>query len=68
MARLVLHERNVPYTIKIGDQEAHICACGLSSNKPYCDGTHKKTLDEKNETFVYDNDSKTKIVSFYQKN
>jgi CDGSH-type Zn-finger protein len=31
-----------------------ICGCGLSKNKPYCDGTHKKTRDEGSELFSYD--------------
>jgi CDGSH-type Zn-finger protein len=32
-----------------------ICQCGLSKNLPYCDGTHKKTRDEGDQLFVYDN-------------
>ena len=27
--------------------------CGLSANQPYCDGTHKKTLDEKEGTLCW---------------
>ena len=68
MARIVLHERNIPYAIKVGEQEVHICACGLSANKPYCDGTHKKTLDEKDQTFIYDKEGRVKLTSFYPKN
>jgi CDGSH-type Zn-finger protein len=67
MPRLVLHERNRPYVIKVGDQELHLCACGLSNNKPYCDGTHKKTLDEGSELFVYDENGRLKVTSFYKK-
>ena len=68
MSRIVLHERDRPYLVKVGDQELHLCACGLSSNKPYCDGTHKKTLDEKDGVYLYDHEGKrTKVESFYSK-
>ncbi|MEM0155843.1 MAG: CDGSH iron-sulfur domain-containing protein [Thermoplasmataceae archaeon] len=67
MSRLVLHERNRPYVVKAGDEEIYLCGCGLSANKPYCDGTHKKTVDEKSGVFIYDNKGeRVKIESFYQ--
>ena len=67
MSRLVLHERNRPYVVKVGDQELHLCGCGLSANKPYCDGTHVKTVDEKSDVFIYDTrGGRVKIQSFYQ--
>lgn len=59
MSRIVLHERNRPYVVKVGDKEVHICGCGLSDNKPYCDGHHMKTVDEGQGIFLYD---KTAIV------
>ena len=47
MARLVEHERNTPYEIAEGTElPVYICACGLSKNKPFCDGSHKRTRDE----------------------
>jgi CDGSH-type Zn-finger protein len=67
MPRLVLHERNRPYMVKVGDQELHLCACGLSNNKPYCDGSHKRTLDEGSELFLYDETGRLKVTSFYKK-
>jgi len=55
MARLVKHTEQGPYLIKEGKFPLAICACGLSSNKPYCDGTHRKTRDEEAETlYQYD--------------
>ena len=42
MARLVKHDETGPYEIPEGTElPAWICGCGLSKNKPYCDGTHK---------------------------
>ncbi len=66
MGRLVLHERNRPYVIKIGNEEVYICGCGLSENKPYCDGHHTKTVNEGDKIFIYNHDgSKVEISSFY---
>ncbi len=67
MSRIVLHERNRPYSIKVGEEEKHICACGLSEDKPYCDGHHKQTLDEKDGIFIYDSEgNRVKVQSMYQ--
>ena len=53
MARMIRHEKNSPYEVAEGTElPLYICACGLSKNKPFCDGSHKKTRDE-NPTDVY---------------
>ncbi len=68
MARIVLHERNRPYVIKLSNgQELHICACGLSQNKPYCDGHHRLAQDEQpGEIYVYAHDgARLKLFNFY---
>ena len=46
MPRLVKHLRQEPYAVTIGGETQYICACGLSANLPYCDGSHANTTDE----------------------
>jgi len=62
MARVVRCDRNRPYLIQVGGQNVAICACGLSKNKPYCDGTHKITRDEEaGKLYAYD-EQRNRIV------
>lgn len=57
MARKVIKTAHGPYKLMPQDKEVHICMCGLSKNQPFCDGSHKKTLDEKEDkTYVYADD------------
>ena len=57
MARFVIHEEKGPFKISAIEEPAFICMCGLSKNKPYCDNSHMKTLDEEDEvTYIYEGD------------
>jgi CDGSH-type Zn-finger protein len=57
MVRLVKKEDKGPVEVKIGNVSKWICMCGLSKNQPFCDGTHKKTVDEEaGKIYQYNHD------------
>jgi CDGSH-type Zn-finger protein len=64
---MVRHERNSPYEVPEGTElPIYICACGLSKNKPFCDGSHKKTRDEEaGAAYMYDENGRVKVVNQY---
>ena len=54
MARTVIHEENGPVEVKVGTESKWICQCGLSKNKPFCDGAHNQTVnEEKGKLYKY---------------
>ncbi len=56
MARIVRHEHNGPMEIKVGGESKWICMCGLTGNKPFCDGKHKQCSDEiEGKVYRYEN-------------
>ena len=69
MARLVRKEAKGPYELKNGTESTWICMCGLSDVQPFCNGTHKKTADEKDEVYTYSKDcsTRTEVASIYNK-
>lgn len=55
MARIIKKEEKGPYKIEEDGKTFFVCGCGLSKNQPYCDGSHKITLDEEEGvTYKYD--------------
>jgi len=54
MTRLIRHEATGPALIEAGGQTVAVCQCGLSRNKPFCDGSHAKTRgEEPGKLYVY---------------
>ena len=59
MARIVKRHRDHPYEVKASAESQWICACGLSQNLPFCDGSHKLAKGEAvGKLYWYDEDGK----------
>ena len=55
MARKIIKIAKTPLEIKPNTKSVWICMCGLSKNQPFCDGFHKKVLDElEDKIYEYD--------------
>lgn len=61
MAREVRHDEHGPAILDeddLGDDgKVFVCRCGLSSDKPLCDGSHNGTSDEDSDAlYKYEDD------------
>jgi len=62
MARKITHNEEGPYVINEDELEGQRktvadCQCGLSTNKPHCDGSHQAAVNEKDDVvYQYEGD------------
>ena len=52
IARGKIRVEDTDGNILVEDEEVFLCRCGASRNKPFCDGTHKKTGFSDDATFT----------------
>jgi len=57
MARITINEEKGPQKVEVGGETKWICMCGLTKNKPFCDGSHKCTSEEEEgKVYKYNED------------
>ncbi len=61
MARLIRQDATGPVRIDPQDKPVFVCACGLTRNFPFYDGSHKHCKNESPDT-LYTYDPKTHTI------
>ena len=62
MARIVKYEENKPIEVKVSGESKWICGCGITKNKPFCDGSHKECSgEEEGKVYKYENGKRTEV-------
>ncbi|MFB6172668.1 MAG: CDGSH iron-sulfur domain-containing protein [Haloarculaceae archaeon] len=64
MAREVTHTETGPRRLDPSDVDPEkgdvaICQCGLSGDRPFCDGSHRHVEDEDDGLYKYEGDDPT---------